>query len=216
MALERKIALTLMVLAAPGLALAQVPAASHQPEAAKPAAASPIAPMASQGRSADDYPTGAPRDDYEFTAWCYGVLRRHMELYDEVKPELEAISKRWKTEEEDRKSYAEQIAAGRDALAGFRRAITLAERASPQPINVRGAAAIEQGRQMWNQMGTVDKNWQAYSWMNWELPEKCMKVSAALEDKALLMAPALKANTSAPAPAGKSEPKKVATNKDAD
>ena len=199
MALGRKIALSLMVLATPGLAMAQAP--------------SP-APAVNPAATADDYPAGAPRDDYEFTAWCYGVLRRHMDLYEEVKPELDAISKRWKTEEEDRRSYAEQNAAGREALSSFQRAITMAERASPQPINVRGAAAIEQGRQMWNQLRTVDKTWQAYSWMNWELPEKCMKVSAALEDKALLMAPALKANLGASGAKPKTDAKKVAANKD--
>lgn len=158
-------------------------------------AAEPPAPQA----KADDWPTGAPRDDYQFTAWCYGVLARHMELYKEVKPDLDAISKRWNTEAEDKKSYAEQLAAGKDQLAKFQKALTAAEKASPRPINAAGAAAVEQGRRMWATFNTVEPNWRAYSWMNWELPEKCVTVSAALEEKAILMSPALKANAPAPA-----------------
>ena len=61
---------------------------------------------------------------------------------------------------------------------------------------------------MWAEFNTVDKTMQAYSWMNWELPEKCPKVAEALENKALLMAPALRANL--PTPAAKApEPKKA-------
>jgi hypothetical protein len=146
-----------------------------------------------------------------------------MELYNQVKPELLAISKRWKTEEEDEKSYGEQQAAGKMYLAQFSRALELAEKASPRPINTQGAAAIEQGRKMWNQFDTVEKNMQAYSWMNWELPEKCPKVAVALENKALLMAPALRANLSASGGPGapkaaevkKPEPDKTAAAKPA-
>jgi hypothetical protein len=177
------------------------PAATPAPAAAKPAttpAAAPAPPVVSNAppvARVDDWPTGAPRTDYEFTAWCYGVLRTHMELYNQVKPELAAISKRWKTEEEDEKSYADQLAAGRMYLAEFAKAIELTEKASPRPINAQGAAAIESGRKMWAQFNTVDKTNQAYSWMNWELPEKCPKVAKTLADKSLLMTPALKANT---------------------
>jgi hypothetical protein len=158
--------------------------------------------------TAEDWPKGAPHADYEFTAWCYGVLRQHMTLYNQVKPELTAISKRWDTVEEDDKDYADQLAAGRMYLAQFSRALELAEKASPRPINAQGAAAVEAGRKMWQEFDTVDKTMQAYSWMNWELPEKCPKVATALENKALLMAPALRANLPA-AP----EPRKAAPEK---
>jgi len=207
MALARTLALILMAAATPALAQAQAakapapkpsvtpPAATAKPAAA-PAGASlaPITNAPGAAQKADDWPAGAPHTDYEFTAWCYGVLRTHMELYERVKPELLAISKRWKTEEEDAKSYSDQLAAGKVILADFSRAIELAEKASPKPINAQGAAAIEQGRKMWSQFETVDRSNQAYSWMNWELPEKCPKVAAQLENKALLASPALKSN----------------------
>lgn len=201
MALARNLALSLMVLATPALA-------------AEPAATPAAAPAPT--KSADDWPNGAPREDYPFTAWCYGVLKRHMELYNDVKPELEAISKRWKTEEEDRKEYAEQLAAGKVALSDFARAIEAAERASPRPINAQGAAAIEQGRRMWAEFATVDKTWQAYSWMNWELPEKCIKVSSALEKKSILMSPALRSSAVKVEPSKPAEAKTEVAAKPAD
>src|SRR4051812_6819505 len=174
MALARNLFLVLMAAATPALAQPKAPAAAA---AAVTTPATAPAPPAAPGK--DDWPTGAPHTDYEFTAWCYGVLRQHMELYNQVKPELVAISKRWKTEEEDEKSYADQQAAGRMYLGQFSKAIEAAEKASPRPINTQGAAAIEQGRKMWSQFNTVDKQMQAYSWMNWELPEKCPKVAVA-------------------------------------
>lgn len=170
---------------------------------AAPAAKAEDKPPVVQAAKVDDWPVGAPRGDYEFTAWCYGVLKRHMELYDEVKPELDAISKRWNTVEEDNKSYGEQIAAGRGHLNAFAKAIETAEKASARPINSQGAAAAEQGRRMWNEFKTVEPVWQAYSWMNWALPERCVTTAAALEEKSLLMSPALKANVKAEAPAAK-------------
>src|SRR4051794_40927655 len=136
MALARTTAIALIALTAATSAQAQnpirnpIPGAAPAPAATAPAVkpvtnAEPVAPKA------DDYPKGAPREDYQFTAWCYGVLRQHMELYNQVRPELTAISKRWETVEEDEKSYAEQIAAGKMYLAEFSKAIEMAERASP-------------------------------------------------------------------------------------
>ena len=214
MALARSTALALIAIALAQPALAQTPIRNPIPGAA-PAPTTPLAaPVAKPtntdlpGAKADDWPKGAPHEDYQFTAWCYGVLRQHMELYNQVRPELTAISKRWETVEEDEKSYADQIAAGKMYLAQFAKALEVAEKASPRPINAQGAAAIEQGRRMWSEFNTVDKTMQAYSWMNWELPEKCPKVAVALENKALLMAPALRANL--PSPAAKApEPKKA-------
>jgi hypothetical protein len=210
MALARNLILVLAAAATPALAQPK-PAAVAPTPAPAPAAATPAAAPTAPGK--DDWPTGAPRSDYEFTAWCYGVLRQHMELYNQVKPELAAISKRWKTEEEDEKSYGDQIAAGRMYLAQFAKAIEAAEKASPRPINTQGAAAIEQGRKMWAQFNTVDKTMQAYSWMNWELPEKCPKVAASLENRAMLMAPALRANQSA---SGTAPPAKPAESRKAE
>ena len=40
---------------------------------------------------ADVIPKGAPSDDYEFVAWCAGILSGHMELFGRVKPELDDL-----------------------------------------------------------------------------------------------------------------------------
>ena len=152
-------------------------------------------------------PAGAPSDDYEFVAWCYGVLGGHMELFKEVKPELDAISKRWNSVKEDAKDYAEQQAAGRDALKLFSASITAAEKASPQPIHDRGLAAAAKGRGMWSPAQFADKKLAAYSWMNWGLPERCETVAKRLQVRSLLAAPALQANADpAPADAAKDAP----------
>ena len=37
------------------------------------------------------HPTGAPREDYPFVAWCYGALLGYLELHDEVMPEVRRI-----------------------------------------------------------------------------------------------------------------------------
>ena len=39
----------------------------------------------------DRLPTGAPKDDYQFVAWCYGALRGYLDLHDEVMPEVKRI-----------------------------------------------------------------------------------------------------------------------------
>lgn len=145
-------------------------------------------------------PAGAPSDDYEFVAWCYGVLGGHMDLFTEVKPELDAISKRWNTEKEDAKDYAAQRAAGRQDMKLFGDAMLAAEKANPQPIHERGVAAAARGRGMWTPAQFADKKLAAYSWMNWGLPERCEKVATRLKAHAALAAPALQANVD-PAPA---------------
>lgn len=188
MALRRALVVTLALLATPVLA---------QPKTTVLEAPKAEAPKAVV--NADDWPAGAPHSDYEFTAWCYGALKQHMELFTGVKPELDAISKRWKTEAEDTKSYADQQAAGREDIALFTRALQEAEKASPRPINVQGAAAIEQGRKVFAQFNTVEPTWRAYSWMNWELPERCEPTAKALENKSRLLGQALKANSPTPA-----------------
>ena len=39
--------------------------------------------------------TGAPTDDYQFVAWCYGALSGYLDLHDEVMPEVTRIESTW-------------------------------------------------------------------------------------------------------------------------
>ena len=207
MAPTRAFLISLVALAAPAFALGQTPATSP---------AAPAAPAVAAANTPDDIPAGAPKDDYEFTAWCYGLVRQHVELYPKVKPELDAISKRLNSAEEDNKLYAETLNDHRQAMAVLARAIEAAERASPRPINAAGAQAREQGRRMWDNMDTVDKSLQAYSWMNFGVPDRCTRVATALESRSLLFGQALQANVparggarppaAAPSPAPKTAP----------
>jgi hypothetical protein len=166
-------------------ALAQAPAA---PIAAKPAAATADA-------DEDRLPKGAPKDDYEFVGWCTGILSGHMELFTRVKPELDEISKRWNTVEQDAKDYAEQHKAGVEIQALFARAMRAAEAASPRDIRPAGQAAANAGVGMWSAINTVDKKNQAYSWLNWELPPRCERVAQELEQRSKLNAALLRRPT---------------------
>jgi hypothetical protein len=139
---------------------------------------------------AEVLPRGAPSDDYEFVAWCSGILSGHMELFTRVKPELDVISKRWNTLEQDERDYALQREAGLKAQAMFARAMRAAEAASPREITPSGQAAIASGVGMWKDINTVDKTNQAYSWLNWGLPARCEKIAASLEQRSTLAAAA--------------------------
>lgn len=178
-----------------------------QPKATVPAttAAAPVVPAAAPQVARadppeDDTPRGAPKDDYLFVAWCEGVLATHMQLYARVKPELDAISLRWNTVEEDAKNYSEQQIAGREAIARFERAMRAAEAASPRNLIPDGRIAMQMGIDRWAELGTVDARNQAYSWMNWELPDRCSRIATQLEARSQMAAPLFRNNTAAVAP----------------
>lgn len=150
------------------------------------------------------HPTGAPRDDYQFVAWCYGALRGYLDLHDEVMPEVKRIETTFRRPgtslADDLKTYADMRKDGEAKLRQFRGALTAAEKASIRPINTLGAAAVRQGRSVWNAGAEVTKARKAQEWMSWALPAKCETVAASLEQKARLMGSAFKVNE-APAPA---------------
>src|ERR1700744_4376105 len=102
-----------------------------QPAAPEGAAAS--APAADAPQEAA-WPAGAPRDDYQLVAWCYGALRGYLELHDEVMPEVTRIEGEFRrpgsTLEGDLKVYADQQAQARADLKRFQTALTAAEKAS--------------------------------------------------------------------------------------
>ncbi len=182
---------------------ATAPAASPVVPAAAPAPARTAAPApqtATNEPPADDTPRGAPKDDYLFVAWCEGVLATHMQLYARVKPELDAISVRWNTVDEDAKNYSEQQIAGREAIVRFERAMRAAETASPRNLIPDGRIAMQMGIDRWAELGTVDARNQAYSWMNWELPDRCTRIATQLEARSQMAAPLFRTNTAAVAP----------------
>lgn len=152
----------------------------------------------------DRLPQGAPRDDYQFVAWCYGALRGYLDMHDEMMPEVTRIEGQFRKPgtrlEDDLKVYAQMQKDGRVQLKAFQAALTAAEKASVRPINTLGAGAVRQGRQIWNTGPEVTKSRKAQEWMSWALPARCETVSASLETRAKLMGATFKVNEEPTAP----------------
>jgi hypothetical protein len=184
----------LLALAA-SLFLADQPAAQEAVAAAPPTAAAPAAEA--------PVPTGAPTDDYEFVAWCYGALSGYLDLHDKVMPEVTRIETTWRRPgsklSDDLKVYATQQRQGHEDLKRFQRAMTAAEKARMKPINVAGAGAMQRGHAIWNVGPDVSKARVAQEWMSWTLPSRCPVVAETLEKRASLFGASLKVNAP-PAP----------------
>jgi hypothetical protein len=138
---------------------------------------------------ADPLPPGTPTDDYEFMGWCTGILSGHMELYTKVKPQLDVISKRWNSVDEDNKQEADQQVEGHKLLARFRGVMAKAEAQKPS-LGPSGQAAVKKGLDNWAKIDSVDAQTQAYSWMNFGLPIQCETKVTALEKSPIVIAKA--------------------------
>ena len=165
------------------LALAQAdPAPGPAPEPAMPPLkAPPVAPAPEE-----PFPIGAPHDDYGFVGWCYGALSGHMELFKVVKPELDKLPD--SDPKETKALDAEQLKAGQEYLALYKRAMEAAEKASPQPINVRGGAAIKLGGNIWAPALQADPKTRMWSYLSWDLPGRCETTAEKLFEESQLAA----------------------------
>ena len=162
------------------------------------------APPAAEAPAEDRLPQGAPRDDYQFVAWCYGALRGYLDIKPEMMPEVTRIESQFRKPgtslADDLKVYADMEKEGRTQLKTFQAALTAAEKASIRPINAQGAQAVKLGRQIWATGPEVTKARKAQEWMSWALPARCETISANLETRSKLMGATLRANTPAEAP----------------
>lgn len=179
-----------------------------QPAAAEAAPAPPPAAAESTAQpdaAADPYPKGAPHDDYQLVAWCYGALRGYLDLHDQVMPEVTRIETTFRPPgrklADDLKVYAELQKQGQVDLKRFQTAMTAAEKASLRPLNQVGAAAVAQGHAVWNAGPDVTKARMAQEWMSWTLPARCQTTADNLTARARLMGPAFKVNSLDDAPA---------------
>jgi hypothetical protein len=155
--------------------------------AAEPAAPAP-APAAAAAE--EPIPAGAPADDYGLVNWCAGALSGHMVLYHQVKPQLDALPD--SSPKETAALDTDQIKAGRDYLALYRKAIDAAEKASPRSISDRGLAMRRQGNSIWTAArATDDAKARMWTWLGWELPGRCETAAERLYEKSLLSAQAL-------------------------
>lgn len=170
-----------------------------QPAVEAPAAPPPAEPPADAAPPPEDrLPIGAPRDDYQFVAWCYGSLRGYLDLHDQVMPEVTRIESTYRPPgrklSDDLKVYADMQKAGVAELKTFQAALTAAEKASLRPINTLGAAAVNKGREVWRITPDVTPARLAQEWMSWALPARCETVAKTLKTKAVLMGGAFKVN----------------------
>ena len=179
------------------------------------------APAPAAAPAEEAFPAGAPHDDYQFVAWCYGNLRGYLDMHDEVMPEVTRIESTYRPPgrklADDLKVYADMQKSGRDQLKTFQEALTAAEKASMRPINQVGAEAVKRGHSIWVAGPEVTKARKAQEWMSWTLPARCETTAVALEQRSKLMGASLRANaepepapeTAVPAPetpAGASPP----------
>jgi hypothetical protein len=191
---------------AASLFLAEGPA--DAPVAAQPAESAPAdAPI----------PAGAPPEDYQFVAWCSGVLAGYLDLHDEVMPEVTRIESTWRRPganlADDLKVYDVEQRQARTDLKQFHAALAAAEKASLSPLKEQGEAAEKRGRSVWIAGPDVTKARMAQEWMSWTLPARCSKAADGLEKRSKLLGASLQANAApsapqAPAPAPASEPAK--------
>lgn len=165
----------------------------------------------------DRLPAGAPREDYQFVAWCYGALRGYLDQHDELMPEVTRIETQFRKPgsnvADDLKVYEGMRKDGQAKLKVFQAALTEAEKASVRPLNAVGAQAVKQGRQIWTAGPEVKKAQRAQEWMSWALPARCERTAGALATRAKLMGATFMMNAEpsaeaapAPEPAPKPEP----------
>lgn len=131
-------------------------------------------------------PAGAPEDDYGFVAWCHGALSGHMELYNQVKDDLDVMSPPPPGNVEATRQ------AGEMYLGLYSRAMEAAEKASPTVIRPRAQQASARGYSSWTAVraaATRDRTW---AYVNWELPPRCEIAAKRLEERSPLFAEALR------------------------
>ena len=151
-------------------------------------------PQAARG---EPLPAGAPTDEYELSAWCYGAMSEYLDVYDRVKPDLRAIDKTFGTSAPGEKEpYSADMAAARDELKVLAGAVEAAEKASPSPIAPQGAAAIKLGRSIWTPAEEKTRRELARAWLSWAMPDRCDSTARALTTKSALLGQALQYNNS--------------------
>ena len=187
---------------------AAVPAVD-QPIAAAPDGAAnsgPIKETAPTREALEDaIPEGAPKNDYEFVAWCHGALAGQIELDPIVEKDMDAIEGKAKAAKR-RADDAEIAKEHKKYLALYERALNAAEKASPTAIHQNGVDAELQGYRIWGATRNKEPVWRMVDWGNWEVPPRCEKAAQRLFDRASLLGFALKSEGGDAPPAPEAAP----------
>ena len=156
-------------------------------------------PPAAARDPGEPLPPGAPTEDYELSAWCYGALDEYLTVYQEVKPDLRDIDRMWGSSVPNEKEpYASDMAAARKELKVLSGAVVAAEKASPAAIAPRGVEAVKKGRSIWAPAELKTHRELARAWLSWGLPDKCDATARNLTANAAVLGAALKYNTPSP------------------
>ena len=155
------------------LAQADAPVATHDVDPALQANAN-----AQPGE--EQFPKGAPTDDYGFLGWCYGALAGHVGLYDQVLPEVRRIEGQFPepdvTIDKIMDDYRAQHELGEKLLTSYGKAL---DEHQPKRRGVR-AQAVAAGSQVWKGAPGADPKQLAQLWMSWALPSRCTATAKKL------------------------------------
>ena len=145
----------------------------------------PQGPPPSAMADSAEIPPGAPDDDYGLVAWCQGALAGHMSLYMLVKPQLDEMehagADKAREDKDNDRIDAEQQQAGRDYLALYARARSIADKHSGGSQKPRGDQARMDGEHIWAAARLADPSTRMWSWIMWELPARCETAARRLE-----------------------------------
>ncbi len=169
----------------------EAPVATTQPEQPAPAAVAPLAPPAPAApveQVEGAVPRGAPADDYGLVNWCWGALAGHMAVYPRVRDQLPADG--YDLDEQ-------QMAAGREYLALYERAVGAADASASASRAEAGRAARNAGQAVWAPAAGLTPTDLKWAYLGWSLPGRCETASRRLLSNAELMAPALRPSIAA-------------------
>ena len=113
----------------------------------------------SEAEMSERLPAGAPKDDYGFVAWCYGVLSGHMDLAQRVQTVLPLDPVQQKV--------------GQSYLAAYDKALADAKEGSTAAGRKRAEAARSIGWKNWDKARAADKQLAADTYLAWQLPGRC-------------------------------------------
>lgn len=139
----------------------------------------PVATAAIQGSR----PAEAPSSDFEFVAWCHGVLSGHMELGERAG---------------ERDEVTERV--GLAYLQGYETALTLSDAGKTAEGRDKAEAARERGFRNWDAARSADQATQSATYLAWQLPGDCEHAAVRLSGRPNLFASLL--GPSAPADDG--------------
>ncbi len=145
-------ALSLMLLA---LALADGP---QETMAAGEPVTDPAAATAVVSQS-DFLPQGAPADDYQFTAWCHGVLSGHMALAERIQPVMPLDEVQQKI--------------GKAYLRGYEEALGVADASKSPADRAEANRTREAARANWDKAMRAEMQLAADTYLAWQLPGRC-------------------------------------------